>query len=175
MRVARLIALALAFSGGCISAAPSKAQTFFSTPPTKITLHNPSKTEGQRNRTTLSIAIPVHAGASLRGIKLTQLTNLYQWDWRPEEPSLYTGPYALRGEGEKGRARLKSIDEPTALNIVLDPPGQPGEQVNIVMRGINPKAGIYQWSVELIPDGPDPLTYSGPTLRLDIYENEPFY
>ena len=175
MRFARLIAVAFAVTGGCLSVDISKAQSFFSTPPTKITLHNPSKTEGQRSRTTLSIALPADAGASLRGIRLTQLTSPVPWDWSHAEPSLYVGPYALRGVGQKGRVRLQSIDQPTSLHIALDPPGQPGEQVNIVMRGINPAAGVYQWSVEFIPDGQDPLTSSGPTLRLNIYEIDPFY
>ena len=175
MRLASFIALVIAFNGSCILPAPSKAQTFFSIPPTKISIHNPSKTQAARNRTTLSIAIPTNAGAALRTVRLTQLTNLNQWTWSQSDPSLYKGPYSLRGRGEKGRARLRDSDDPTSLTIELDPPADPGEQVNIVMQGINPDAGIYQWSVELIPDGPDPLIFPGPTLRLSIYENEPLF
>ena len=60
------------------------------------------------------------------------------------------------------------------LEIQLTQAAQPGQTVNVVFRGFNPASGIYQWSTELIPDGVDPVRYVGPSLRLNVYEQDPF-
>ena len=57
------------------------------------------------------------------------------------------------------------------LNIDFDPPIMPGRRVNIVFRGFNPKADIYQWATSLIPAGDDPITRDGPTRMLSVYRN----
>ena len=64
---------ALIFSGMAL------AQTFFRSPPTKVSIHNPSATEGQRNRTTISIHVPANAVAELERVALSQQANLDQW------------------------------------------------------------------------------------------------
>ena len=47
-------------------------------------------------------------------------------------------------------------------------------KVNVVFRGFNPQSSIYQWSIELLVDGEDPVRYLGPTLRLNVYEQDPY-
>ena len=32
----------------------------------------------------------------------------------------------------------------------------------------------YQWSTEILADGGDPVRYVGPTLRLNVYEQDPY-
>ena len=44
--------------------------------------------------------------------------------------------------------------------------------MNVVFRGFNPQSSIYQWSTELLTDGEDPVRYVGPTLRLNVYEQD---
>ena len=58
------------------------------------------------------------------------------------------------------------------LNIQLNPAIEPGQTENVVFRGFNPQSSIYQWSTELLTDGEDPVRYVGPTLRLNIYEQD---
>ena len=61
------------------------------------------------------------------------------------------------------------------MQIRLIPPAVPGETVNIVFRSINPEEGIYQWSTALIPQGENPISSAGPTLRLHIQSSTPFH
>ena len=35
-------------------------------------------------------------------------------------------------------------------------------------------ASIYQWSTELLADGEDPVRYLGHTLRLNVYQQDPY-
>ena len=49
-----------------------------------------------------------------------------------------------------------------------------GQTVNVVFRGFNPQSSIYQWSTEPLADGEDPVCYLGPTLRLNVYEQDPY-
>ena len=60
------------------------------------------------------------------------------------------------------------------LTVELNPPIEPGQTMNIVFRGFNPQPSIYQWSTELLADGEDPVRYLGPTLRLNVYEQDPY-
>ena len=60
------------------------------------------------------------------------------------------------------------------LDIQLNPAVQPGQTVNVVFRGFNPQASIYQWSTQLMADGEDPVRYVGPTLGLNVYEQDPY-
>ena len=51
---------------------------------------------------------------------------------------------------------------------------KPGQQVNIVFRGINPEASIYQWSLTMQTKGDQPMSYDGRTLNIRIYEPNGF-
>ena len=157
-----------------INSGPSLAQTFFRRPPTKISIHNPSSTEGQRNRTTISVLVPDDAGAALERLVLFQLTSLDQWIWGPKNPEVYLGDYCLRRRGKPGLAQVTLSQSDNELSIRLDPAIQPGQQVNVVFRGFNPDADIYQWATEFIPAGDDPIPNDGPTLRLPIYRNNDY-
>ena len=162
--------LALVLAGGVIvHERPANAKTIFDVPPTQISIHNPSSTEGQRNRTTISIGVPEEAGASLGRVVLTQIVNVDRWGWNSLKPEVYMGRYSLRGRGVKNLAVAELSKDQATLSIIFDPPIDPGRQVNIVMRGFNPDAGIYQWTTQLVPNGPEPVVYYGPTLRLSIY------
>ena len=154
--------------------APSLAQSLFDRPPTRVTIHNPEATEGLRNRTTITVVIPEDAGNALRSIVLRQLPNIDQWDWGQSEPRVYFGDYSLRGKGATGLASAVVSDLEGVLNIQLTPAVQPGQTVNVVFRGFNPDSSIYQWSTELLADGEDPVRYVGPTLRSNVYEQDPF-
>ena len=46
--------------------------------------------------------------------------------------------------------------------------------MNVVFRGFNPQSSVYQWSTELRADGEDSIRYVGPTLRLNVYERDPY-
>ena len=154
--------------------APSLAQSLFDRPPTRVMIHNPEATEGLRNRTTITVVVPEDAGNTLRSIVLRQLPNIDQWDWGQSEPRVYFGDYSLRGKGATGLASAVVSDSEGVLNIQLTPAVQPGQTVNIVFRGFNPDSSIYQWSTELLADGEDPVRYLGPTLRSNVYEQDPF-
>ena len=153
---------------------PSFAQSLFDSPPTRVMIHNPESTEGLRNRTTITVVVPEDAGNSLREIVLRQLPNLDQWDWGRLEPRVYLGDYSLRGKGTSGLASAVVSESEDVLNIKLTPAIQPGQTVNVVFRGFNPQSSIYQWSTELLAVGEDPVRYVGPTLRLNVYEQDPY-
>ena len=137
-------------------------------------IHNPESTEGLRNRTTISVVVPEDAGNSLGAIVLRQLPNLDQWDWGPLEPWVYLGDYSLRGKGTRGLARAVVSGPEEDLSIEFNPAIEPGHIVNVVFRGFNPQSSIYQWSTELLADGEDPVRYLGPTLRLNVYQQDPY-
>ena len=137
-------------------------------------IHNPESTEGLRNRTTITVVIPEDAGNALGELVLRQLPNLDQWDWGRLAPRVYLGDYSLRGKGAKGLASAVVSDSDEALTIKLDPAIQPGQTVNVVFRGFNPQSSVYQWSTELLADGEDSIRYVGPTLRLNVYEQDPY-
>ena len=153
---------------------PSLAQSLFDRPPTRVMIHNPESTEGLRNRTTITVVVPEDAGNSLQEIVLRQLPNLDQWDWGRLEPQVYLGDYSLRGKGTSGLASAVVSESEDVLNIKLTPAIQPGQTVNVVFRGFNPQSSIYQWSTELLAVGEDPVRYVGPTLRLNVYEQDPY-
>ena len=157
-----------------LQASSSFAQSLFDRPPTRVMIHNPESTEGLRNRTTISVVVPEDAGNSLGAIVLRQLPNLDQWDWGRLEPRVYLGDYSLRGKGAKGLASVVVSDSDEVLTIKLDPAIQPGQTVNVVFRGFNPQSSVYQWSTELRADGEDSIRYVGPTLRLNVYERDPY-
>ena len=157
-----------------MNSGPALAQTFFRRPPTKVSIHNPSSTEGQRNRTTISVLVPDDAGAELERVVISQLTNLDSWDWGRKDPEVYLGDYGLRRRGEPGLAEATLSQSDDELSIRFDPPIQPGQQANVVFRGFNPDADIYQWATEFIPAGNDPRPSDGPTLRLSIYRNNDY-
>ena len=152
----------------------SLAQALFDRPPTRVMIHNPQSTEGLRNRTTITVVVPEDAGNALGTIVLRQLPNLDQWDWGHLEPRVYLGDYSLRGKGTTGLASAVLSDSKAVLNIQLNPAIQPGKTVNVVFRGFNPQSSIYQWSTALMADGEDPVRYVGPTLRLNVYEQDPY-
>ena len=164
-----LSVLALLMNSG-----PALADAFFRRPPTKVRIHNPSSTEGQRNRTTISVLVPDDAGAELERVVVSQLTNLDSWDWGRNDPDVYLGDYGLRRRGEPGLAEATLSQSDDELSIRFDPPIQPGQQANVVFRGFNPDADIYQWATEFIPAGNDPRPSYGPTLRLSIYRNNDY-
>ena len=137
-------------------------------------IHNPESTEGLRNRTTITVVVPEDAGNALGEVVLRQLPNLDQWDWGRLEPRVYLGDYSLRGKGAKGLASAVVSDSDEVLTIKLDPAIQPGQTVNVVFRGSNPRSSVYQWSTELRADGEDSIRYVGPTLRLNVYERDPY-
>ncbi|AII48491.1 hypothetical protein KR52_04940 [Synechococcus sp. KORDI-52] len=155
--------------------APLLAQSLFDRPPTRVMIHNPEATEGKRNRTTITVEVPEDAGNALASIVLTQLPNIDQWDWGRSEPRVYIGDYSLRGKGVNGLASAVVSDSEGVVSIQLTPAVSPGTTVNVVFRGFNPEAGIYQWSTELLAEGDQPVRYDGPTLRLTVYEQDPFH
>jgi len=165
----RLIGMALVLQAG-----PAAAQAFFRSPPTEVSIHNPAPMEGQRNRTTISVRVPEAAGAHLQQVVLSQLTNLDQWNWGRKQPEVYLGAYGLRRRGETGLAEAALSGDGDEVTITLKPAILPGEQVNIVFRGFNPDAGIYQWATRFVPAGPDPRFSDGPTLRVHVYRNDDF-
>ena len=170
MRKTAFICFSTVMVGFSLDVLPSLAQSFFSVPPLKINIHNPQSIEGRKNRTTISVLVPENAGASLRKIVLDQLPNIDTWDWGTQPPRVYTGLYSLRGKGRDGLATAELINDENTLMLSLDPAIDPGEQVNVVMRGFNPDASVYQWRTGLVPDGENPVTYQGPILRLNIYK-----
>ena len=137
-------------------------------------IHNPESTEGLRNRTTITVVVPEDAGNALGSIVLRQLPNLDRWDWGRLEPRIYLGDYSLRGKGTTGLATANVSGSEEDLSIQFNPAIEPGQTVNVVFRGFNPQSSIYQWSTELLPDGEDPVRYLGPTLRLNVYERDPY-
>jgi hypothetical protein len=157
-----------------LSEVPSLARSLFDRPPTRVAIHNPEATEGLRNRTTITVVIPEDAGNALGSIVLRQLPNIDQWDWGRSQPQVYFGDYSLRRKGASGLAYAVVADSDGLVSIKLTPAVPPGKTVNVVFRGFNPESSIYQWSTELLADGEEPVRYVGPTLRLTVYEQDPF-
>ena len=157
--------------------APSSsfAQSLFDRPPTRVMIRNPESTEGLRNRTTITIVVPENAGNALGAIVLRQLPNLDRWDWGRLEPRVYFGDYSLRAKGTRGLATAFVSGSEEDLSIQFNSPVEPGQTVNVVFRGFNPRSSIYQWSTELLADGEAPVRYFGPTLRLNVYEQDPYH
>ena len=153
---------------------PSLARSLFDRPPTRVMIPNPAAIEGLRNRTTITVVIPEDAGNALGSIVLRQLPNIDLWDWGRSDPLVYFGDYSLRRRGASGLASAVVSDSDGSVSIQLTPAVQPGATVNVVFRGFNPEASIYQWSTELLADGDHPVRYSGPTLRLNVYEQDPY-
>ena len=117
--------------------------------------------------------VPEDAGNALGTIVLRQLPNLDQWDSGRLDPRVYLGDYSLRGKGTRGLARAVVSGPEEDLNIEFNPAIEPGHTVNVVFRGFNTQSSIYQWSTELLADGEDPVRYLGPTLRLNVYQQDP--
>lgn len=153
---------------------PLLARSLFDRPPTRVLIHNPESTEGLRNRTTITVVVPEDAGSALESIVLRQLPNIDQWDWGRSQPQVYYGDYSLRRKGASGLASAVVSDSDGLVSIKLTPAVQPGQTVNVVFRGFNPESSIYQWSTELLAEGEQPVRYVGPTLRLTVYEQDPF-
>ena len=153
---------------------PLLARSLFDRPPTRVRIHNPEATEGLRNRTTITVVVPEDAGNALGSIVLRQLANIDQWDWGRSQPQVYFGDYSLRRTGTSGLASAVVSDTGEVVSIQLTPAVQPGQTVNVVFRGFNPESSIYQWSTELLADGEEPVRYAGPTLRLTVYEQDPY-
>ena len=128
--------------------------------------------EGRRNRTTISVDVPSDAGNGLKAVVLTQLPNIDQWDWGVAQPRVYFGQYSLRADGEQGRASASFAPSGDRVQINFSPEVQPGQTVNVVFRGFNPEANVYQWSVELWPLGKDPVRYTAGTLRTNVYDSD---
>ena len=101
-------------------------------------------------------------------------TNLDQWDWGRLEPRVYLGDYSLRGKGTRGLARAVVSGPEEDLSIEFSPAIEPGHTVNVVFRGFNPQSSIYQWSTELLADGEDPVRHLGLTLRLNVFQQDPY-
>ena len=97
-----------------------------------------------------------------------------RWDWGRLEPRVYLGDYSLCGKGKRRLATALVSGPEEYLSIQFNPAIKPGQIVNIVFRGFNPQSSIYQWSTELLADGEDPVRYVGPTLRLNVYEQDPY-
>ena len=102
------------------------------------------------------------------------MPNLDRWDWGRLEPRVYLGDYSFLGKGTRGLATALVSGPEEDLSIQFNPAIEPGQTVNVVFRGFNPQSSIYQWSTELLADGEDPVRYLGPTLRLNVYEQDPY-
>ena len=151
----------------------SFAQSLFEHPPTQVRIHSPESTEGLRNRTTITVVVPPDVGNAFGALVLRQLPNLNQWDWGRFEPNVYLGDYSLRGKGTSGLADADVSESEEDLSIQFNPEIQPGQTVNVVFHGFNPQSSIYQWSTELMADGEDSVRCVCPTLRLNVYEQDP--
>ncbi len=149
-------------------------RAFFRSPPTAVSLHNPASTENQRNRTTISVVVPDTAGTALQEVILYQIGTTEPWDWGRKQPELYLGNYGMRKKGETGLAAASVSDKGDELTIRLEPPIEPGQQVNLIFRGTNPDADIYMWSTSFVPAGDNPRVSDGPTLRQHVYRIESF-
>ena len=89
----------------------------------------------------------------------------------PQESRDLSGSIRTTAPRRAGLAKATMSESGNELNISFDPPIVPGRRVNIVFRGFNPKANIYQWATSLIPAGDDPITRDGPTRMLSVYRN----
>ena len=149
-------------------------RAFFRSPPTAVSLHNPASTENQRNRTTISVVVPNNAGTALQEVVLHQISAIEPWGWGIKQPELYLGTFGLRKKGVAGLAVATISDKGDELTIRLEPPIEPGQQVNLIFRGTNPDAYIYMWSTSFVPAGDNPRVSDGPTLRQHVYRIESF-
>ena len=149
-------------------------RAFFRSPPTAVSLHNPASTENQRNRTTISVVVPDNAGTALQEVILYQIGTTEPWDWGKKQPELYLGNYGMSKQGETGLAAASVSDKGDELTIRLEPPIEPGQQVNLIFRGTNPDADIYMWSTSFVPAGDNPRVSDGPTLRQHVHRIESF-
>ena len=149
-------------------------RAFFRSPPTAVSLHNPASTENQRNRTTISVVVPDNAGTALQEVILYHIGTTEPWDWGRKQPELYLGNYGMRKKGATGLAAASVSDKGDELTIRLEPPIEPGQQVNLIFRGTNPDADIYMWSTSFVPAGDNPRVSDGPTLRQHVYRIESF-
>ena len=145
------------------------AQTIFTKAPTEVSIHNPEKTEGLRNRTTISIRVPENAGAELEFLVLSQLNDTHYWDWGRKEPEMYLGQYGIRRRGQTGLVQTALSESGEKLSIRFNPAIEPGQQANVVFHSFNPDEDIYDWSTSLIPAGDDPISSDGPMLRISIW------
>ena len=171
-RIVASLASAAALLAGPSSEAAERA--FFRSPPTAVSLHNPASTENQRNRTTISVVVPDNAGTAMQEVVLYQIGTTEPWDWGRKQPELYLGNYGMRKKGETGLAAASVSDKGDELTIRLEPPIEPGQQVNLIFRGTNPAADIYMWSTSFVPAGDNPRVSDGPTLRQHVYRIESF-
>lgn len=169
--VASLLSAAALLAGPGLEAAE---RAFFRSPPTAVSLHNPASTENQRNRTTISVVVPDNAGTALQEVILYQIGTTEPWDWGRKQPELYLGNYGMSKKGETGLAAASVSDKGDELTIRLEPPIEPGQQVNLIFRGTNPDADIYMWSTSFVPAGDNPRVSDGPTLRQHVYRIESF-
>jgi len=133
----RTIASPLTTSALLISTGSAASErTFFSSPPTKVSLHNPAAIEKQRNRTTISVVIPEVAGSALQEIVPYRIGSMERWNWGRKQHELRYCSYGLRRKGEAELAVSSISEEGDELTIRLEPPIKPGKQVNLVYRGI---------------------------------------
>ena len=171
----RIVASLLSAAALLVSPGSEAAErAFFRSPPTAVSLHNPASTENQRNRTTISVVVPDNAGTALQEVILYQTGTTEPWDWGRKQPKLYLGNYCMRKKGETGLAAASVSDKGDELTIRLEPPIEPGQQVNLIFRGTNPDADIYMWSTSFVPAGDNPRVSDGPTLRQHVYRIESF-
>ena len=169
--VASLLSAAALLAGPGSEAAE---RAFFRSPPTAVSLHNPASTENQRYRSTISVVVPDNAGTALQDVILYQIGTTEPWDWGRKQPELYLGNYGMHKKGETGLAAASVSDKGDELTIRLQPPIEPGQQVNLIFRGTNPDADIYMWSTSFVPAGDNPRVSDGPTLRQHVYRIESF-
>ena len=160
---------------GIGSTAAAEAQAFFRSPPTKVSIHTPASNENQRNRTTLSVQVPHNAGNALKEVVLFQISGTEAWDWGRRKPQLYRGVYGLHQRGQVGLAMASLSESGRKLTIRLNPAIEPGQQVNLIFRGITPEAQIYMWTTRFVPAGTNPLVSVGPTLRQHVYRSDTFH
>ncbi len=168
----RLIGFTLNLLSGfalLLSSDLASAQTVFTKAPTEVSIHNPEKTEGLRNRTTISVRVPEDAGAELEFLVLSQLTKTHILDWGQREPEMYLGQYGLRRRGEPGLVQTVLSESGDKLSIRFIPAIEQGQQANVVFHSFNPDEDIYDWATSLIPAGDDPVTSEGPMLRISIW------
>ena len=122
----------------------------------------------QRNRTTISIEVPEDAGAELQGVVVSQLTNIDAWDWGREQPKLYLGPttYDVVEFLELPKSRLPRTTQKSVFALTQNSARRTSQYC---FSSFNPDAGIYQWATTFIPNGVNPITSDGPTLRTSVY------
>ena len=143
----RLIGFTLNLLSGfalLLSSDLASAQTFFTKAPTEVSIHNPEKTAGLRNRTTISVRVPEDAGAELEFLVLSQLTKTHNWDWGQREPEMYLGQYGLRRRGEPGL--VQTVLSESGDKQYFIPAIEQGQQANVVFHSFNPDEDIYDWA-----------------------------